>query len=309
MVSTYETNNPPANLPEDDQHDRVAWTKGGSNRDVAELLGVSPVRITGDLATSCIDNRIRLLVTKRFPRSDLVTNVVPVGFDASAITSVAVAVGDGPHSPRAVTIGGIVAASLGVAGTVITAYATPDEREIAQQRLDRLTANGSTFETLAIETPDPRSITEHLSRETLLVHGVAGGSFIDRHFTGTGNRLTSRARGCVLVVRDAPQRCFQIMASPTGFALAPELLVGDALAVMSHPFAPVVAAHRLLGVVRSETLAQVESSSTIEPHIETVAVCDRCDPTDMVISERERLGPGPLPVVDHEHNLVGVILA
>jgi len=29
----------------------------------------------------------------------------------------------------------------------------------------------------------------------------------------------------------------------------------------------------------------------------------------MVISERERLGPGPLPVVDHEHNLVGVIRA
>jgi len=308
MVSTYQTNNPPANLPQDDQHDRVAWTKGGSNRDVAELLGVSPVRITGDLAASCIDNRIELLVTKRFPRNDLVATVIPVGFDAGAITSVAVAVGDGPHSPRAVAIGEIVAASLGVQGTVITAYATDDEVEAAQQRLDRLTAEGSTFDTVAIQTPDPRSITEHLSRETLLVHGVAGGSFIDRHFTGTGNRLTSRARGCVLVVRDAPRRCFQVMVSPTGFALAPEMLIGDALAVMSYPFAPVVAAHRLLGIVRISTLAEVEPGEAIEQHIETVPACDRCDPTQAIITQREQLGTGPLPVVDDAGNLVGVIL-
>lgn len=306
MVSMYQANEPPPQ-PEEERRHRVAWTKGGTNREVAELLGDGIVRITGDLDATCIDNRIDLLVTKRFPRSDIVPTVVPVGFDAETVTSLAVAVGDGPHSARAVSIGETVANALGIPGTVITAYRTNTELESAEERLTRLTDTRSGFETMAIQTPNPRTITEHLSKETLLVHGAAGGSFIDRHFTGTGNRLTSRALGSVLVVKDAPQRCFQITVDPTGFALAPELLVSDALQVMLHPFAPVVTTQQLLGIVRIRTLVRANPRATIEQYVEAVAGLDICDPVQGATAERERLGPGPLPVVDDAGNLVGVI--
>ncbi|MCL1597608.1 MAG: hypothetical protein M3094_00370, partial [Actinomycetia bacterium] len=158
------------------------------------------------------------------------------------------------------------------------------------------------------QTPDPRSITEHLSKETLLVHGAAGGSFIDRHFTGTGNRLTSRARGCVLVVKDAPRRCFQVAVDPTGYALAPELLVSDALHVMAHPFAPVVKAHRFLGIVRAHTLVHADAAEAVAAHVEPADGLERCEPIDAVAPIREQLGDGPIPVVDDEGNLTGVVL-
>ncbi|GMR01690.1 MAG: hypothetical protein BMS9Abin20_0009 [Acidimicrobiia bacterium] len=307
MVSMYQANDPPRSQPDEERRHRVAWTKGGANREVAELLGDGIVRITGDLDATCVDNRIEILVTKRFPRSDVVPTVVPVEFDADTVTSLAVAVGDGPHSARAVSIGETVANALGIPGTVITAYRTSAELESAEERLTRLTDARSGFETMAIQTPNPRTITEHLSKETLLVHGAAGGSFIDRHFTGTGNRLTSRALGSVLVVKDAPQRCFQITVDPTGLALAPELLVSDALQVMSHPFAPVVTNHQLLGIVRIRTLVRANPRATIEQHVEACHGIGICDPVQAASAQRERFGPGPLPVVDDAGNLVGVI--
>ncbi len=308
MVSTYETSDSPRSPADEGRHERVAWTKGGSNLEVAEILGTAPLRITGDLDTACVDNRIELLVTKRFPRSEIVPAVVPVGFDADAIVSVAIAVGDGPHSPMAVSIGEAIARRLDVPGTVITAYAAADDYEDARYRLQRLTATATTLDATAIQTPDPRSITEHLSKETLLVHGAAGGSFIDRHFTGTGNRLTSRARGCVLVVKDAPRRCFQIAVDPTGHAVAPELLVSDALHVMAYPFAPVVKAHRLLGIVRAHTLVHADAGATVASYVEPVDALERCEAIDGVSTVRERLGDGPIPIIDDRGYLTGVIL-
>jgi len=308
MVSTYETSDPPRPQPEEDRHERVAWTKGGSNREVADILGTAPVRITGDLDTACIDNRIELLVTRRFPRSEVVPVVIPVGFHADAIDSVAIAVGDGPHSPLAVTIGESVARRLAVPASVITAYSTDDEYADAERRLEKLTAGRTELVSAAIQTSDPRSITEHLSKETLLVHGAGGGSFLDRHFTGTGNRLTSRARGCVLVVKDAPRRCFQLATDATGYAIAPELFVSDALHVMTHPFAPVVKAHELLGIVRAHTLVHADAGSTIAPFVEPEEGLERCEAIDSIGSKREQLGDGPIPVVDDRGNLTGVIL-
>ena len=285
----------------------VAWTKGESNHEVANLLCDVPVRLSGDLETACVDMSVDVVVAKRFPRSDLVSAIVPVAFDADAITSVAVAVGEGPHSPLAVAIAERVAESLDVPGTAIAAYQTSDQDRDARQRLGRLVASGSSFDTLALHTPDPRSIAAHISKETLLVHGAGGGSFLERHLTGTGNRLTSRARGCVLIVRSSAPKCFQSVASPTPYALAPELLVADALQVMTYPFAPVVSARKLLGIVRVETLVAADPGSSIGTFIEPVAGLNRRDPIRVATFEREHLGPGPLPVVDDEGHLVGVL--
>ncbi len=308
MVSTHETSDAPRTRPEEDRHERVAWTKGGSNLEVAEILTDDPVRITGDLDTSCIDHRIELLVTKRFPRSEIVPTVVPVGFDVDAIRSVAVAVGDGPHSPLAVRVGDTIARRLGIPGSVITAYATEDEYPDALDRLARLVDGRPDLDTTAIQTADPRTITEHLAKETLLIHGAAGGSFLDRHFTGTGNRLTARARGSVLVVKDAPRRCFQVAVDPTGFAVAPELLVTDALHVLTQPFAPVVKAHRLLGIVRAVTLEGADAGDTVARFVEPCEGVQRCSAVEHVAAKRLELGDGPIPVVDRHGNLTGVIL-
>jgi CBS domain-containing protein len=306
MISTF----PRDELADD--HDsswstgQVAWTKGESNHEVASLLSDDPVRLSGDHETACIDMGVRLVVAKRFSRSDLVSAVVPVAFDADAITAVAVAVGEGPHSPLAVAIAERVASSLGVPGTAIAAHRTVDEDE-AKQRLGLLVASGSSLDTLALRTPDPRSIVGHISKETLLVHGAGGGSFIERHFTGTGTRLTTRARGCVLIVKSSAPKCFQSAVSPTPYALAPELLVADALQVMTSPFAPVVSARKLLGIVRIEALVDADPSSSIGSLIEPVTGLNRRDPIRVATFEREHFGPGPLPVIDDDGLLVGVI--
>jgi hypothetical protein len=285
----------------------VAWTKGESNREVAEMLCDFPVRLSGDLEDACIDKGIDLVISKRFPRSSMVSSLVPVAFDAAAITSVTVAVGEGPHSPLAVSIAERIADSLGVPGSAIAAYRTSEQGDLAQQRLDRLVGSGSSFDTRTLRTHDPRSITDHISKETLLVHGASGGSFIERHLTGTGNRLKSRARGCVLVVRSSEPKCFQSAVSPTLYALAPELLVADALRIMTHPFAPVASARKLLGIVRVETLVTADPRSSIEASIESVTGLNRKDPVRVATFERDHLGPGPLPVIDDEGYLVGVI--
>lgn len=286
---------------------RAAWTKGEANQEVASLLCDVPVRLSGDLEASCIDMNVDIVVSKRFPRSDIVSAVVPVAFDADAVTSVAVAVGEGPHSPLAVSVAESVARNLGVPGTAIAAYRTPDQDREARQRLGRLVATGSTFDTVTLHTPDPRSIADKVSRDTLLVHGAGGGSFIERHLTGTGNRLTSRARGCVLIVRSSAPKCFQSSVSPTPFALAPELLVADALQIMTYPFAPVVSARKLLGIVRIETLMTTAPGESIRASIEPVAGLNLRDPLRIATFERDHLGPGPLPVVDDDGHLVGVI--
>jgi hypothetical protein len=287
---------------------RVAWTKGESNHEVANLLCDLPVRLSGDLDAACVDMNVDVVVSKRLPRSDIVSSVVPVAFDSSAVTDVAVAVGEGPHSPLAVSIAERVADSLGVPGTAIAAYRSKGQERDARQRLGRLVASGSSLNTLTLQTPDPRSIASHISRETLLIHGAGGGSFIERHLTGTGNRLTSRARGCVLVVRSSAPKCFQSAVSPTPYALAPELLVADALQVMTHPFAPVVSARTLLGIVRVESLVAAEPGDTIEASIEPVVGLNLRDPVRVATFEREHLGPGPLPVIDTDGHLVGVIV-
>ena len=287
---------------------RVAWTKGESHQEIANLLCDVPVRLNGDIDTACIDMNVDIVVSKRFPRSDIVSAIVPIAFDADAITAVAVAVGEGPHSPLAVSIAEKVAESLGVPGTAIAAYRTsPQERE-ARQRLGRLVAAGSALDTLSLHAPDPRSIAAHISRETLLVHGAGGGSFIERHLTGTGNRLTSRARGCVLVVRSSAPKYFQSAVSPTPYAVAPELLVADALQLMTYPFAPVVAARKLIGIIRVESLVTADPAASIEASIEPVAGLNQRDPVRLAAFEREHLGPGPLPVVDDDGNLVGVVI-
>ncbi|GMQ98106.1 MAG: hypothetical protein BMS9Abin17_0612 [Acidimicrobiia bacterium] len=286
---------------------RVAWTKGGAQSDVAEILGHELVRVTGDLDASCVTNRVHLLVTKRFPRSLLVPTVVPVGFDLESIHQVTVAVGDGPHTPRAVRTAAQVATSLGIPGTMLTAYASEHDADAANERLSRYSSSTPDFDAIAIETSDPRSITDHLSRDTLLVHGAGGGSFLDRHFTGTGSRLTSRARGCVLVVKDAPGRCFQVMLDPTEYAISPDLLVADALQLIALPFAPVVAAHRLLGIVRVRDLMNVSPGQTISEAISQPPAVNECDPTETLVAVREETGPGPIPVTNANGDLVGVI--
>ncbi|MCL1593854.1 MAG: CBS domain-containing protein [Actinomycetia bacterium] len=307
MVSIYSEDLFASGIPDGFTSERVAWTKGSAHLEVAKLLGGDPIRVTGDLDMSCLANRVDLLVTKRFPRSLLVPTVVPVGFDASEIRQVVVAVGLGPHTPRAVSTAERVAQSLGITGTLMTAYAAQDDAEEAHERLAQHATATSGFTIEAIATSDPRSLTDHLSKDTLLVHGAGGGSFLDRHFTGTGSRLTSRSQGCVLVVKDAPQRCFQVMLDPTEFAISPDLLVGDALQLMAYPFAPVVIAHRLVGIVRVGDLIHASPADTIGDLVRETPDVEQCDPAEIIDAAREDLGPGPVPVVDADRNLVGVI--
>lgn len=307
MVSIENDNLPSPGTQNKSVIERVAWTKGGANSEVAQILSDEFVRVTGDLEASCVSNRVHLLVTKRFSRSPLVPTVVPVGFDSGSISQLTVAVGDGPHTPSAVHTARLVANSLGIPGTMLTAYTSQDSADAANERLSLYTSEVPDFDASAIETSDPRSIADHLSKDTLLIHGAGGGSFLDRHFTGTGSRLTSRARGSVLVVKGAPERCFQVMLNPTEFAISPDLLVADALQLIALPFAPVVAAHQLLGIVLLRDLMTAPPGSTIGDSISQCATVNERDSTETIVEVRDETGPGPIPVSNSDGNLVGVI--
>jgi Mg/Co/Ni transporter MgtE len=76
---------------------------------------------------------------------------------------------------------------------------------------------------------------------------------------------------------------------------------------MTHPFALVASARKLLGIVRVTTLLTADPGSSIEALIEPVAGLNRRDPVRVATFERDHLGPGPLPVIDDDGYLVGVI--
>lgn len=287
---------------------KTAWTRGNGCRSLAEILAdeaATPVQ--GDLAETCVSESIDLLVARRMTRFDLVSTLVPHNIQLDSVASLTIAVGDGPHSPLAVQVGARIGEALGVPVELATVFRTADEAGHAIDRMGCLAAPYPGLALRAVGDDRATALLDHLTSSALLVVGAPGGSWIQRQLFGPGHRLQVAAPGGTLIVRSSPRRCFQEAVNPAGVAVGPQLPVEAAHALVSYPTVPVAAEGRLVGILRSERLAEAEPHQFIEDIMEAPVSVSATEPAEVVSDLGEYLAFGPVPVVGSNGRLIGVI--
>lgn len=158
---------------------RAAWTRGSGCQPLAEILSdEAAIPVKGDLPAICVSEAIDILVGRKMARFDLVPTVVPHNVDLDRVTSVTIAVGEGPHTPLATAIGARIAASLGVPGELATVSRTASESQAALGRLGRLAASYPGIGHRSIANSSATVLLDGLDRSALLVVGAPGGSWI-----------------------------------------------------------------------------------------------------------------------------------
>lgn len=284
----------------------VVWTRGDGCAELGALLASGePKAADSDLRDACIRARADLLVAKRLTSFDLVSTVVPIDFDADTVTEVVAAVGGGPHSAFAARVADQLAMKLGVEASLISGSASDALDGAAERTLAGLAHVVPDVPGRIVRVDSARSLVSDLPETALLVLGAAGGSWLQRQFFGPGKQLVVAAPGGAVIVRSAPDRCFQRMSEPD--AISARMLVRDALGVMTGLAAPVVDDGMLIGVVRRPALAKADPSSQVGPLIEDPVFVTVDDPVEAVNEVMEYLSHGPVPVVDHDGRLVGLI--
>ncbi len=157
-----------------------------------------------------------------------------------------------------------------------------------------------------IEAEDPADLTAELDEGSLLVVGAPGGSWLQRHFFGTGRKLQHRAPAGTIVVRSAPQRAFQLLRQPEVW-VSPMLSSTDALRVVEFPVLPVAEDGRLVGIVRRSALMMVGDGTHVGALMEDPVAVQVDTPVHEIGEVAEALGGSPVPVVDADGFLVGVV--
>jgi len=119
---------------------------------------------------------------------------------------------------------------------------------------------------------------------------------------GPGARLRSRAQAGAIVVKSAPDRVFRWMGEPV--YVSPLRQADDTLRLHRESVLAVADEGILVGLVRRERLAYA-GSSVVEELMEE-AVSAKVDETlDEARELESTFGADPIPVTDHEDNLVG----
>lgn len=287
---------------------RVAWTRGPGCLDLATTLSdESPIAVTGDLRSACIEHRVEFLVSKKFTGFDLVPMIVPSDLDLGAIDAVTAAVAEGPHSPLAVEVAARIGRSLGIPVSAATAYHTNEDRSAATDLLELLSQSVDVdVEKIAIASNQASAIVESLTPTTLLVIGAPGGSWFQRQLYGPGHKLVVASPAGAVLVRSGPRRCFMDTHEPENVAMSVHLTVREAKRMMTDPVAPVVDDGRLVGVVRKRVVFETEDSLAMGDVMEPPVSVDADEPTQAAAELAEFLDGGPIPVVDQDR-LVGVI--
>jgi CBS domain-containing protein len=284
----------------------VVWTRGDGCAELATALAAGEPRLAdSDLRAACVRARADLLVARRLTSFDLVGTVVPIGFDAESVGSVVAAVGGGPHSVLAARVTERLAAVLGVDGSLVSASAGSGGDAPAERALAGLAHVVSGLPGRVVHVESARALVDELPSDALLVVGAPGGSWLQRQFFGPGKQLIVGAPGGALVVRSAPERCFQRMSDPD--PIGARMLVGDVLRLMAGPVAPVVDDGVLVGIVRRADIEGVDPGSPVLPHVEDPVFVSIDDPVESAAELMEFLDHGPVPVVDAEGRLVGVV--
>lgn len=284
--------------------ERVVRTKGTQQRDLAACLSPNPVLASGNLIESCVAARADLLVTSRIGSYDLTSVAAPSGFHPDRIGNVVAAVGTGPHSGLAAEVALLVARSVGCAVDFVTA-AGPGEVAQAERVLATLAGGRPDAHWRVIISTDPKSVIASADSSTLLVVGAPGGNWFERQLLGTGARLRFQSPGGAVVVRNAPRRVFHHAQSPTSW-VGPHLRVEDAPDLLSHAVVPVVDAGHLIGLVHREATLP-PATGTIGDVMESPRSLTMADPADAVDDLADYFEGSPIPVIDEDERLVGVV--
>lgn len=287
---------------------RAGWTRGRGCQPLAEILSDDlAVPVRGDLVTTCIAAGIDLIVARKMTRFDLVSTVVPQGVDVDRVTSVTIAVGEGPHTPLAAAIGARIAASLGVPGELTTVFRTETESQGALARLGRLATSHPGLARRSVANSKATVLLEDLDPTALLVVGSPGGSWIHRQLFAPGHKLQAAAPGGAVVVRTAPRRCFQETVDANGIAVSPHLPTSVARTIVSHPAVPVAHQGELVGILRKDALAAAGPHRLVGQIMEPPVSVSATEPVTALAELHEHLEFGPIPVVGPSGQLIGVV--
>ena len=284
----------------------VVWTRGKGCPELAALLGEGRERRAGpDLAATCVEARADLLIARRLASFDLVPLAVPHDFDPRAVGEVVAAVAGGPHSLLAARVAERLGGALGVPTSLLAA--SPDERkddaaEVALQRAGDLIG---TRERRLVRAANPGAAVHALARGSLLVLGAPGGTWWRRQFFGPGHRLQVMAPAGAVVVRTSPRRCFQEMTEPA--AMGEQMPVGEALRVATNAIVPVADRGYLVGLVRRRALAAAPPTATLGSLMEAPVSVRLEAPLTAARALSEGLEGAPVPVVDEEGRLCGLL--
>jgi CBS domain-containing protein len=285
----------------------VVWTRGRGCAELAELLGLDgATRVDGDLVEVVKRVRAELLVTRRLSSFDLVPVAVPVDLDIERIEGVLAAIGGGPHSMLTVMVTQWIAESLGVPARLVSGYGGDRSEREAGRVLRAAARLAPDLEGFLIEANGPADLVGSIDETTLLVLGAPGGSWLQRQFFGPGARLLAHAPGGAVVVRDAPRRAFHVLREAEHY-LSPHLGTGDALRLLAFPVLPVVDHGKLVGIVRRAALQMVGDGLEVGAIMEDPVAVSEDTPLSEISEVAEALGGAPVPVIDDEGRLVGLV--
>ncbi|MDF1594579.1 MAG: hypothetical protein P1T08_00590 [Acidimicrobiia bacterium] len=284
----------------------VVWTRGEGCGELADAISPGAVRVEGDLEEICRAARAELLVTRRLTNFNLVSVAVPHELDLEAVTSVTAAVAGGPHSELAAVVARQLSESLDVSAELVSSYGADDRRSEVRESLAMIAALVEDIPYRLIEADQPADLTAELDAGSLLVVGAPGGSWLQRQFFGTGRRLQNRAPSGTVVVRSAPQRAFQLLRQPEAY-VSPMLGTADALALIEFPVLPVADNGKLVGIVRRSALMLAGAGTQVGEVMEDPVAVMVDSPIDEIGQVGEALGGAPVPVIDDDGFLVGVV--
>ena len=283
----------------------VLHTRGAGCAELAELLSlVPPVRVKGSVHDACVEARSDLLVARRLSSSlDVVSQVVPDGFDPASTKHVVAAVSGGPHSPLAARIARRLGEAMDAKSLMVCAYRDDATHAEALGLIERLYSEVPGLEYRTVEASDAAGLVEQLPEQSALVLGAPGGSWLQRTFFGQGARLRQNAPAGALVAMAAPERVYQAMGDPVFVGSLRE--VGDILRIHSERILAVADRAVLVGLVDRETLESSDPGTMVhEVMFEPVSV-----PLDAPLSEARvlagRFGGEAIPVTNEDGYLVG----
>lgn len=268
------------------------------------LAGSEAPRVQGDPVTACVAEKADLLVSRRIQTSfDLVDVAVPVDVESDGVDAVVAAVGGGPHSILAAKVAHRLGLALEVPAAMVSAYPVDGDASEAATVVEQIYPLVPDIEYQILPTAGMSELVASLPERSLLVFGAPGGSWLQRHLSGPGARLRSRADAGAVVVQSAPRRVFQVMGEPT--FVAPMLHAQDTLRIRSEETLAVADGGRLIGLVRRSRLMELEPDTPVGKAMEDPISIGYLEAVAAANALLPLFGSDPIPVVDDDGNLVG----
>ena len=285
--------------------DRVLFTRGEMQRDLAYLLNGDAAPAGADPVEACVAARADILVTARIGSFDLVPVAVPADFDVPGIGHVVAAIGTGPHSVLAADVAQRIGIALGCPVELVTAAAGSDAAT-ARRVLEELVEGrpGTTLRVLS--DAKPTSLTATAPDRSLIVAGAPGGNWFQRQLFGPGAKLRARSSAGSVVVKSVPRRVFHAAEAPEHW-FGPHLLLSDAAAIVHDAVVPVVDDGLLVGIVRKTALGP-GGAETVQDVMEPAPPIKITDAMSAVAEVADFFEGSSVPVVDEEGRLVGSVL-